>query len=208
MALLALAACVALFLGIHLIPMEPAWRAAVVGRLGENGYRIAFSVVGLVSFIGAIVAYRYAPHLPLWPSPPAARALTVILMLPAALCFASAKGVPWFKRVVRHPMLWGIGLLGIAHLLSNGEVPGLILFGGFALFGFGWQWLTDRRDALADPAGWAETERTTSFWPFAKWHEASAAAPITIRPLVIGAAVYVVLILVHPWLFGAAVIPV
>ena len=50
-------------------------------------------------------------------------------------------------------MLWGIGLLGLAHLLSNGDVAGLILFGGLALFGFAWQPLTDRRDAAVDPRG-------------------------------------------------------
>lgn len=208
MALLALTLCTALFLGVHLIPMNPLWRAPLVERLGENGYKAAFSVVALVGLIGAVVAYRSAPHIQLWSSPPPIRGLTAILMLAAVLCFACAKGVPWFKRVVRHPMLWGMGLLGVAHLLSNGEVPGLILFGGLAVFGFGWQRLTDRRDALVDPDGWAETERTTSFWPFAKWHVAGGeAAKVTVRPLLIGAAVYVVLILVHPWLFGVPVIP-
>jgi uncharacterized membrane protein len=100
-------------------------------------------------------------------------------------------------------MLWGIGLLGVAHVLSNGDVAGLVLFGGLAAFGFVWQPLTDRRDAALDPAGWAETARTTSIWPFAKWHGRSD--PVTMRPLLAGAIAYVVLILLHPWLFGAPV---
>jgi uncharacterized membrane protein len=95
-------------------------------------------------------------------------------MLAAVLLFAGAKGAPWFKRIVRHPMLWGIGLLGVAHLLANGEPAGVILFGGLALFGFLWQPLTDRRDAAVDPAGWAETWRTTSFWPPARTRSRSA----------------------------------
>jgi uncharacterized membrane protein len=127
-------------------------------------------------------------------------------MLGAVLLFAGAKGVPWFKRIVRHPMLWGIGLLGVAHLLVNGEPAGVILFGGLVLFGFAWQPLTDRRDAALDPAGWEKTRRTTSFWPFAKWHARSD--PVTLRPLIIGVIVYVALVLVHPWLFGAPVIAV
>jgi uncharacterized membrane protein len=203
-ALLTLAVGVALFMGVHLIPMMPKWRAAFVGRIGERAYKVGFSVLALSGLVGAIVAYRYTPHVPLWLSPPAIRILTAVLMLAAVLGFAGAKGAPWFKRVVRHPMLWGIGLLGIAHLLVNGEPPGVILFGGLVVFGFVWQWLTDRRDAEVDPAGWTETKRTTSFWPFAKWNARSDA--VTFRPLIIGGVAYVLLILLHPWLFGAPVI--
>ena len=204
MALLIVTLGTALFVGVHLIPMVPAWRAALVGRIGEGPYKAGFALLALMGLIGAIWAYRYTSHALIWPSPPPIRALTAILMLAAVSAFAGAKGVPWFKRVVRHPMLWGIGLLGVAHLLSNGEVAGLVLFGGLAAFGFVWQPLTDRRDAEADPAGWAETARTTSFWPFARWHARHDL--VTVRPLVVGAVVYVVLILLHPWLFGMPVV--
>ena len=200
MALLIVTAGVALFIGVHLVPMIPAWRAALVDRLGEGGYKAGFAVLALVGLIGALIAYRYTPHVSLWPSPPPLRIVTAILMLAAVLLFAGAKGVPWFKRIVRHPMLWGIGLLGVAHLVANGEVAGLILFGGLAVFGFAWQPLSDRRDAALDPAAWAETRRTTSFWPFARWH--ARTDPVTVRPLIAGAIVYVALILLHPWLFG------
>jgi uncharacterized membrane protein len=203
-ALLLVTLGVALFVGIHLIPIVPGWRAALVRRLGEGAYKGGFSALALLGLIGAIVAYRFTPHVPLWPSPPPLRIITAILMLAAVLLFAGARGVPWFKRIVRHPMLWAIGLLGLAHLLANGEAAGVILFGGLALFGFVWQALTDRREAEIDPAGWAETRRTTSFWPFAKWHARSD--PVTLRPLIVGAVVYVALILLHPWLFGAPVL--
>jgi uncharacterized membrane protein len=194
----------ALFVGMHLIPMLPEWRAALVARVGEGPYKGGFALLSLLGLIGAIVAYRYTSHAMLWPSPPPIRAITAILMLMAVFAFAGAKGVPWFKRIVRHPMLWGIGLLGLAHLLSNGDVAGRILFGGLALFGFAWQPLTDRRDAAVDPAAFAETARTTSFWPFAKWHARSD--PVTLRPVIIGAVVYVLLVLLHPWLFGMPVV--
>jgi uncharacterized membrane protein len=203
-ALLIVTLGIALFVGVHVIPMMPEWRAALVGRMGEGGYKAAFSALALAGLIGAIVAYRFTPHVSLWSSPEPLRAVTAILMLAAVLLFAGAKGVPWFKRIVRHPMLWGIALLGVAHLLANGEVAGVILFGGLAAFGLAWQPLTDRRDAVVDPAGWRETRRTTSLWPFAKWHARSD--PVTFRPLIIGAIVYVALVLLHPWLFGAPVL--
>ena len=204
MALLIVALGTALFVGVHVVPMVPTWRTALIGRLGEGPYKAAFSLLALAGLIGAIIAYRFTPHVPLWSSPTPLRAVTAILMLGAVLLFAGAKGVPWFKRIVRHPMLWGMGLLGVAHLLVNGEAAGVILFGGLALFGLAWQPLTDRRDAAADPIRWQETRRTTSFWPFAKWRARSD--PVTFRPLLIGVIVYLALVLLHPWLFGAPVI--
>jgi uncharacterized membrane protein len=195
---------VVLFVGTHIIPMVPEWRTTLIGRLGEAGYKAIFSVLALAGLIGAIVAYRFTPHVPLWATPEPLRVVTAVLMLAAVLLFAGAKGAPWFKRIVRHPMLWGIALLGVAHLLANGEAAGVILFGGLAAFGFAWQPLTDRRDAALDPAGWQVTRQTTSFWPFAKWHARSD--PVTFRPLIIGAIVYVALVLLHPWLFGMPVL--
>lgn len=204
MALLIVALGVAIFVAVHLLPMMPEWRTALVDRLGEAGYKATFSVLALGGLIGALVAYRFTPHVPLWSTPQPLRALTAVLMLGAVLLFAGAKGVPWFKRIVRHPMLWAIALLGVAHLLANGEAAGVVLFGGLTAFGFLWQPLTDRRDATLDPAGWEEIRRTTSFWPFAKWHARSD--PVTFRPLIIGAIVYVALVLLHPWLFGVPVL--
>ena len=107
MALVIVAVGVAVFVGVHLIPMMPEWRGA--GRAAcEGGYKATFAVLALAGLIGAIVAYRFTPHVPLWSSPGPLRVVTALLMLAAVLLFAGAKGVPWFKRIVRHPMLWAI----------------------------------------------------------------------------------------------------
>jgi uncharacterized membrane protein len=190
----------ALFVGLHLVPLMPEWRAALVERLGERPYKAIFAVLSLASLIGAIAAYRFTPHVgALWTSPGPLRVVSALVMLIAVWLFAGAR-VPWFKRIVRHPMLWAIGLFGIAHLLVNGEAAGVVLFGGLALFGFAWQPLTDRRDAAVDPTRWQEIRRTTSVWPFGAWHARSD--PVTLRPLIIGTVAYLILVLVHPWLFG------
>lgn len=208
MYLMILAICIAVFLVIHLIPMNPGRRAAVVGSLGEGPYKLLFSLLALGGFFGGIVVYRWADHIALWPSPLEARWVTITLMYLSFVCFAAAKGTPWINRVIRHPMLWGMGLFGTAHLIANGEVPGVILFGGIAVFGFGWQRLTDRRDAAADPVAWAETQRTTSNIPFAKWSALGADAPrISLRPFVVGLLLLAVFMWFHPTLFGMPVIP-
>jgi uncharacterized membrane protein len=193
----------ALFVGLHLVPVMPGWRAALIGRIGERPYKVVFALLSLAGLIGAIVAYRFTPHVALWTSPGPLRMMSALVLLAAVWLFAGAR-VPWFKRIVRHPMLWAIGLFGIAHLLVNGEPAGVVLFGGLALFGFAWQPLTDRRDAAVDPTRWREIRRTTSFWPFAAWH--ARTDTVTLRPLIIGAVVYVILVLVHPWLLGMPVI--
>jgi uncharacterized membrane protein len=199
-ALLIVALGTALFVGVHLVPLIPEWRAGLVGRIGEGPYRAVFA---LLSLAGLIVAYRFTPHVALWASPRPLRVVSALMVLAAVWLFAGARA-PWFKRIVRHPMLWATGLFGVAHLLANGEPAGVVLFGGLALFGFAWQPLTDRRDAAVDPERWQEIRQTTSFWPFAAWRARSD--PVTLRPLIIGAVVYVILVLVHPWLFGMPVI--
>jgi len=202
MALMIVTLGVLVFMAVHLVPMRPAWRDALVAQLGEGPYKAVFSILSLAGLIGAIWAYRYTPHAALWESPMALRVFTSVLMLGAVLCFAVAKA-PWGRRIARHPMLWGIALWGIAHLVSNGDLAGLILFGGMAVFGLLWQGLTDRRDAEAAPEAFEETRRTTSLIPFAKWGARND--PIAVRPLLIGVLVYVLLVLLHPWLFGAPV---
>ena len=80
MALLIVTLGVALFVGVHLIPMMPAWRAALVDRIGEGPYKGCFALLSLVGLIGALWAYRYTSHAPLWPSPPGVRVVSAILM--------------------------------------------------------------------------------------------------------------------------------
>ncbi|MDA0238942.1 MAG: NnrU family protein [Proteobacteria bacterium] len=207
MALWVLIVCIVVFLAVHLIPMNPSLRAAVAGKIGERPYMAIFSLLSLAGFFGGIVIYRSVDHIALWPSPPEARWVTMVLMFLSFVFFAAAKGAPWINRIVRHPMLWGMGLFGAAHLISNGEVPGVVLFGGLALFGFGWQILTDRRDAVADPEAWAEIQRTTSNIPFAKWSALGDGAPrVTLCPLLAGLVLFALFVWFHPTLFGMPVI--
>lgn len=197
---------ITLFVLLHLIPVLPSWRAAIVKVTGVNAYKLTFSLLAAAGFFGAIIAYRFAPHIPVWSPPLPLRSITLVLMLLSLLCFVGSANTPWFSRVVRHPMLWGIMLLGIAHLFANGDVAGVVLFGELALFGLLWQFLTDRRDALVDAQKFAEKQKTTSLLPFARWNTLGDDAPaVTLTPLLIAALVFVVLVLAHPYLFGVSV---
>ena len=198
---------ITLFVLAHLIPVFPSWRAAIIKAVGENGYKLAFSLLVAAGFFGAIIAYRYTPHMPVWSPPPALRGVTLVLMFLSLLCFVGSANTPWFSRVVRHPMLYGIILLGIAHLFANGERAGVVLFGELALFGLLWQVLTDRRDALVDAEKFAAKKQTTSLLPFAKWNAlGEKAPPVTLKPLLIALIAFVVVLLLHPYLFGVPAI--
>lgn len=199
---------ITVFLLAHLIPVFPTWRKAIVKILGPNAYKLAFSVIAAAGFFGAIIAYRYTPHIAVWTPAPALRGITLVLMFLSLLCFVGSANTPWFSRVVRHPMLCGIMLLGIAHLVANGERAGVVLFGELALFGLLWQFLTDRRDALVDADKFAAKKQTTSLLPFAKWNAVGKDAPVvTLKPILIAVIAFVVILLAHPYLFGVSVMP-
>ncbi|MGI9288562.1 MAG: NnrU family protein [Pseudomonadales bacterium] len=198
---------ITLFVLAHFIPVFPAWRAAIVKIVGANVYKLTFSLIAAAGFFGAIVAYRYTPHTPVWTPSLALRGVTIVLMFLSLLCFVGSANTPWFSRVVRHPMLWGIMLLGIAHLFANGEIAGVVLFGELAVFGLLWQFLTDRRDALVDAEKFATKKQTTSLLPFAKWNALGRdAPPVTLKPVLIAAFAFFVILFMHPYLFGVSVI--
>jgi len=198
---------ITLFVLVHLVAVLPASRAAIVELTGKKGYKLIFSLLAAGGFFGAIIAYRFTPHIPVWTPPPPLSVVTMVLMFLSLLCFVGSNNTPWFFRVVRHPMLWGIMLLGLAHLFANGERAGVVLFGGLLLFGLLWQVLTDRRDALVDSEQFASKQQTTSLLPFAKWNALGQDAPdITIKPLLITVIAFVVVLLAHPMLFGVTVI--
>lgn len=129
-----LVAGLALFLAVHLIPSVPRLRAALAGRLGETPYRGAFSAVALVSLAAVVWGFSRSPVDEVYAPPGWGRDASMILV-PAALAFFAAANLPTrLRALVRHPMLLGLLLWAVAHLLANGELRSAVLFGGFALF--------------------------------------------------------------------------
>jgi uncharacterized membrane protein len=132
MGLLVLVLGLILFLGPHvLVTMRPQ-RADVIKRLGEWPYKGAFAVV---SIVGLYVAgkgfgmYRDAGEIVVWSPPYVMRYITQLLMWPACIFVAAAYIPGDIKRVLKHPMLVGVKLWAVAHLLANGDLGGIVLFG-------------------------------------------------------------------------------
>jgi uncharacterized membrane protein len=122
----------ATFLGSHtFVTMRPA-RSVLVARLGEGPYKILFAIVSFVGLglIGwGFAEYRAAGFVNIWMPPPWTRHITLLLVWPAIICVAAAYIPGDIKRVLKHPMLVGVKLWALAHLMANGDLGSIILFG-------------------------------------------------------------------------------
>jgi uncharacterized membrane protein len=128
-----------LFLGVHVVPMSASVREAVFARTGERSYKLAFSIlsgVGLVLIIIGFAQFRGSGNdVQLWSPPAWSRHVAFALMLPAFILIVAAY-VPSRIRAASggHPMLLGIILWALAHLIANGNLAGLLLFGSFLVW--------------------------------------------------------------------------
>jgi len=142
-----------LFLGVHSIRIVAApWREAQIARLGRNAWRGGYSLISAVG-LGLIIwgfslARGQGPQL--WLPPTWARHITILLTLPAFVLLVAAdlRGSQ-LRAVVRHPMLLGVLLWAVGHLVANGSLADLLLFGGFLAWSAVDLWSVRRRDQLA-----------------------------------------------------------
>lgn len=128
-----LVAGLVLFLGVHSVSIfAVGWRDAIAARLGL-AWRGVFSVVALAGLIAIVVGYGQARAAPivLYVPPVALRWVTLVLM---ALVFPLllATYLPGrIRTAVKHPMLTAVKTWAFAHLLANGTLADVLLFGGF-----------------------------------------------------------------------------
>jgi len=178
------------FLGLHStrIFAEPA-RTRVVGRLGEGSYKGIYSVVAVIGF--ALIWYGYgqarlAPSM-VWNPPVATRHIATLLTLFSFILLAAAY-VPRnrIRRAVGHPMVIAVKIWAFAHLLANGMLADIVLFGSFLI----WAVLDFRAARKRDKAA-----------GYVRPPEVSAVSDIA--TVVIGSlAWFVFAIWLHVWLIG------
>jgi uncharacterized membrane protein len=122
----------AAFLGGHAFVTFRAERAAAITRLGEGPYKGLFSLVSLAGIV--LISYGFAHYrdiglIAVWHPPAWTRHVAVTLMWPAVICVVAAYIRGDIQRVLKHPMLVGVKLWALAHLVANGDLGGIILFG-------------------------------------------------------------------------------
>jgi uncharacterized membrane protein len=134
-----LLAGVILFFGMHLFSYTRPLRARVISRLGEGPYKGVYSLIsaiGLGLMIWGYTRTRAGPaaaDILYWP-PPWGRHATMLLVLLGLLSFAVYLFRGRLKLWLRHPMSIGIALWAAGHLLSNGKLSSVVLFGAFFLY--------------------------------------------------------------------------
>jgi uncharacterized membrane protein len=124
----------AVFLGLHSIAfVAPGLRARAVAKLGEGpwkGLYAALSIIGLVLLVLGFAQARAAPVI-LYTPPVWMRHVTFLLMLPVFPLILAAYFPGRIKAAMKHPMLAAVKFWALAHLLSNGGLADVLLFGGF-----------------------------------------------------------------------------
>jgi uncharacterized membrane protein len=127
-----------LFLGVHSVRIvaEP-WRSAMLARLGEGRWKGLYTLASAIGLTLIVVGYGAARQAPidLWLPPLWTRHLAALLTLPAFVLLTAAY-VPGnaIKARLGHPMLLGTQVWALAHLLANGRLADLLLFGGFLVW--------------------------------------------------------------------------
>jgi uncharacterized membrane protein len=134
MGLLGMILGLALFLGVHALTTQREVRARVIASSGEGGYKIGYSLVsalGLVLIVWGFAHYRATGMWEVWTPPTALKHLAVALMLPAVILVVASYIRGRIYTTLKHPMLTGVKLWAAAHLLANGDLGSIILFGSF-----------------------------------------------------------------------------
>lgn len=142
-----------IFIGVHSIRLvAPSWRDAQLARFGEHGWRGLFSVASLVGFVLIVWGYGIARRTStiLWMPPLGIRHLTALLVAIAFVLIAAAY-IPGnrIKRAIGHPMMAGAAIWALGHLLANGTLNAVVLFGVFLIWGAAGLVICRRRDQAA-----------------------------------------------------------
>lgn len=205
----------------HAVPVRPPMRPWLEAWLGARGFTLAYSLLSLGVLAWLVGAAARAPVVPLWDWAGWQNHVVLTLMLPVCLIlglaiarpnpfsFGGARNEgfdparPGIVRLSRHPLLLALALWAAAHLMPNGTLAHVILFATFALFALFGGKLVDRRKKRALGDDWAVVLDRTRETPLVQ------AFPLgeTFLRLLAGGGLYLLLIWLHPLLFGVSPLP-
>lgn len=142
-----------LFLGVHSTRIfADGWRTATIAKIGEKPWKGLYSVLSIAAFVLLVWGFAQARQNPvlLWTPPVAMRHLAALLTLIAFVLFVAAY-VPrnGFKARLHHPQFLSVKVWAVAHLLANGMLIDVLLFGGFLLWAVLGYTAARRRDRAA-----------------------------------------------------------
>ncbi|WP_371877313.1 NnrU family protein [Alsobacter ponti] len=191
--MLTLIAGLILLLGVHVLTTLRPLRAQLVGRLGEGLYKGLYSLaslLGLLLIVFGYKAYRASGYIDVWSPPLGMRHLVILLMWFAMVALVAAYAPPSrIKRALKHPMLVGVKIWALAHLLANGDLGSIVLFGSVLAW------------AVYDRISLKRREPTEGAPALAQ-----GSAKNDVIVVAVGTVVWVAVIWLHPYLIGVPVI--
>ena len=176
MALIYLIAGLVLFLGVHSTRVfANDWRNQTLARIGEKPFKGVYALLSLAGFVLLVWGYGQARQqgVMLWNPPTATRHIAALLMLLSFVLLAAAY-VPGnqIKAKLHHPMVLGTKVWALAHLLANGSLADMVLFGSFLVWAvvlFATSRRRDRREQIVYPTGTAGMTVVTVVAGIAAW---------------------------------------
>jgi uncharacterized membrane protein len=127
-----------LFLGTHAFTRLRLVRDGMEARLGAQPFKGLYSLIALAGFGLIIIGYgqyRAAGYIQVWTPPAALKHFAYLLLMPVFVLLIAAYTKGKIKAAVVHPMLAAVKLWALAHLLVNGDLGSMLLFGGFLAWG-------------------------------------------------------------------------
>jgi uncharacterized membrane protein len=213
-----IAAC-AYFLLIHFGVSGTRLRDALTARLGEGSYRGLFSLASIIGIVWVTYAYRRSPLIPTWGVVLGFRTTAYVLVFIAFLFVVIGLMTPTptkvgmearldpelargMVRITRHPILWGVALWAATHLIVNGDLASLILFGTFLVLAIGGTAAIDAKRRRKFPEQWQRFAQATSSVPFAAIARGSnrlapALAEIGLWRIIVALALYAAAFYLH-----------
>ena len=207
-----------IFLASHTLISRPFLRAPLLAALGKRWYGALHGIISLIGMAAVFWGFWQAPYVGLWPPYPELQAIPAAVM-PVA-CILAAAGVltpgagllgdrlpegdnpaPGILSITRHPLPWALILWAMAHLVANGDVAGVALFGIFLAFSAFAPPLVDKRRRRCGEEAWQRFSAASPTMPF------TGPGPIDWKgigwkPVLLGLAIYLSLLLLHPHVIG------
>ncbi len=127
------------FLGVHALPIRQTLKEKIEASLGDNVYKILFSLISVIGLVLIIYGYGIArdnpsEYDPIYTPPTFLRHIALLLMLIAFISFVATYIPSKIKQKLKNPMLISIKVWALAHLLANGNLADVILFGCFLVW--------------------------------------------------------------------------
>lgn len=217
------------FLAIHAVISGTAVRAMLIGKIGQGAYMGLFSTLSAGALFWVVLAYGAAPRVELWADVAGLKMLAVPLMAVAVVLAVLAFSTPnptaaggekalraeqaavGIIKITRHPFLVAVTIWSSAHILANGDLASVVMFGGFLALSLIGPPQIDAKRAAKHPDTWPGFLARTSWLPFAailQGRNKVTLSEIGWGRMAGGVALYLaILLLGHEWAFGVAVLP-